>query len=166
MVPRCLSSVVALVRSKMAWDPALREHNVFVSEPDGPRHNRFPEVPAYFYRAQKQGSILGHVGEHGTASTCTIWSALPKHLLSGIQALCVSQSCPTLCNPIDCSPPKSWVFSKQESWSELPFPSPRDLPNSGTEPWSPVLQADSLPTDLLGKPKYSNDYWLTVSGGK
>ena len=37
-----------------------------------------------------------HEGEHGTASACTLCSAVPKHLLSGIQALCVSQSCPTL----------------------------------------------------------------------
>ena len=29
-------------------------------------------------------------------------------------------------------------------WSGLPFPSPGDLPNPGTEPGSPVLQADSL----------------------
>ena len=36
------------------------------------------------------------------------------------------QSCPTLCNPIDSSPPGSAVpgFSRQEHWSGLPFPSP------------------------------------------
>ena len=36
------------------------------------------------------------------------------------------QSCPTLCNPIDSSPPGSPVlgFSRQEHWSGLPFPSP------------------------------------------
>ena len=35
------------------------------------------------------------------------------------------QSCPTLCNPIDGSPPGSAVpgFSRQEHWSGLPFPS-------------------------------------------
>ena len=37
------------------------------------------------------------------------------------------QSCPTLCNPIDGSPPgfPSLGFSRQEHWSGLPFPSPR-----------------------------------------
>ena len=40
-------------------------------------------------------------------------------------------------------------FSRQEHWSGLPFPSPRDLPNPGMEPRSPTLQADSLPA----KPK-------------
>ena len=34
----------------------------------------------------------------------------------------------------------------------LPFPSPGDLPNPGVEPRSPALQADSLPTELQGKP--------------
>ena len=36
------------------------------------------------------------------------------------------QSCPTLCDPIDGSPPSSAVpgFSRQEHWSGLPFPSP------------------------------------------
>jgi len=36
------------------------------------------------------------------------------------------QSCPTLCDPIDGSPPGSPVlgFSRQEHWTGLPFPSP------------------------------------------
>ena len=36
------------------------------------------------------------------------------------------QSCPTLCDPIDGShqAPPSLVFSRQEHWSGLPFPSP------------------------------------------
>ena len=73
----------------------------------------------------------------------------------------VTQSCSTLWNPMgdkplgDCSPPGSSVhrFSRQEYWSELSFPSPGDLPNLGTEPRSPALQADSLPSKPPGKPK-------------
>ena len=42
-------------------------------------------------------------------------------------------------------------FSRQEYWSGLPFPSPRDLPDAGIEPGSSALQADSLPTELRGK---------------
>ena len=33
-----------------------------------------------------------------------------------------------------------------------PFPSPGDLPKPGTEPRSPALQADSLPTEPPEKP--------------
>ena len=50
--------------------------------------------------------------------------------------------------------PLSMGFSRQECWSELLFPSPGHLPDSGIEPTSPVspaLQADSLPTELPGK---------------
>ena len=32
-------------------------------------------------------------------------------------------------------------FSRQECWSESPFPSPGDLPKSGIEPGSPALRA-------------------------
>ena len=41
-------------------------------------------------------------------------------------------------------------FPGQEYWSRWPFPSPGDLPDPGVEPVSPVLQADSLPSELLG----------------
>ena len=48
--------------------------------------------------------------------------------------------------------PLSMGFSRHEYWSELPFPSPGDLPNSGIEPESPALQVDALPSELPGKP--------------
>ena len=48
--------------------------------------------------------------------------------------------------------PVSMEFSKQEYWSVLPFPSSGDLPDPGIEPGSPALQADSLPSEPLGKP--------------
>ena len=43
-------------------------------------------------------------------------------------------------------------FSRQEYWSGLPFPSPRDLPDPEIEPESPALQADSLPSEQPWKP--------------
>ena len=48
--------------------------------------------------------------------------------------------------------PLSMEFSRQEYWGGLPFPSSGDVPEPGTEPASPTLQADSLPTELPGKP--------------
>ena len=39
---------------------------------------------------------------------------------------------------------------RQEYWSGLPFPSPGTLPNSGIEPRSTTLQADSLPSEPSG----------------
>ena len=44
-------------------------------------------------------------------------------------------------------------FPRQEThWSGLPLPSPGDVPDPGIEPGSPALQADSLPSELPGKP--------------
>ena len=60
-----------------------------------------------------------------------------------------TKSCPafaTLWSVVYQDPP-SVGFSRQESWSGLPFPSPGDLPYPGIEPKSPALQADSLPSD-------------------
>ena len=52
---------------------------------------------------------------------------------------------------VACQAPLSKGFSRQEYWSGLPFSSPGDLPDSGIEPGSPILQADSLPTEPPGK---------------
>ena len=48
---------------------------------------------------------------------------------------------------------QSLQFSRQEYWSGLPFPSPRDPPDPGIEPGSPALQADALPSEPPGKSK-------------
>ena len=47
----------------------------------------------------------------------------------------VAQLYPTLCDPMDPSlqAPLSKGFIKQEYWSSLPFPPPRDLPDPGIE---------------------------------
>ena len=47
--------------------------------------------------------------------------------------------------------PLSMEFLRQEYWSGVPFPSPGDLPNPGTEPGSSALQADALPSESPGK---------------
>ena len=51
-----------------------------------------------------------------------------------------------------CQASLSKGFSRQEYWSVLPFPSPGDRPNPGTEPTSPALQEDSLLLRHLGSP--------------
>ena len=60
--------------------------------------------------------------------------------------------------------PPSMVFSTQEYWSGLPFPSPGDLPNPGIEPGSPTLKADALTFEPPGKPDYLGfeDLFCTV----
>ena len=50
--------------------------------------------------------------------------------------------------------PLSMAFSRQEYWNGMPCPSPGDLPDPGIEPWSPALQADSVPSEPPGEPIY------------
>ena len=65
----------------------------------------------------------------------------------------VAQSCPTLCDPMDCSPLGSSVFGiPQARISEWVVPSPGDLPDLGIKPGSLALRADSLLSEPPGKP--------------
>ena len=73
-----------------------------------------------------------------------------------MRACSVTKSCPSLYDPMDCSPPDSlsMEFSRQEYWSGLPFPASGDLLNSGIEPASPVfpvLAGGFFTTGPLGK---------------
>ena len=62
----------------------------------------------------------------------------------------IAKLCPTHTTPwtIACQAPVFMGFSRQEYWSGLPFLSL----DRGMEPRSPVLQADSLQTELWRKP--------------
>ena len=100
--------------------------------------------------------------------TCTDrnWSSLMNHsLIMRINmdityAYVDAQSCLTLHDPMDCSPPGSsvhgilqariqeWVFISSSRWSYQTRDQPR----------SPTLQADSLLSEPLGKPTFYS--WL------
>ena len=106
---------------------------------------------------QVKGGHLNHVSQHinvkGThVRTCTCMCMRVYFVL----LVCVSdsQSCPSLCNPMDCSQPGaslSMGFPRQEYCSGLPSPSPGDLPDPGIEPGSPASWMDSLLTEPPGK---------------
>ena len=85
--------------------------------------------------------------------TSDAWSVLVK------MKVLVTQSCPTLCDPVDClcnlmdwQAPLCMEFPRQKYWSGLPFPSPGYLPDPGIKLGSPALQADSLPSEPPVKP--------------
>ena len=66
----------------------------------------------------------------------------------------VTQSCLTLCDPVDCNPPGFSVHVDSPGYcSGLPHSPPGHLTNPGIEPRSPALQADSLLSEPQGKPK-------------
>ena len=66
----------------------------------------------------------------------------------------VAQSCPTLCDPMDCSLPGSSLHGILQArvleWVAISFS--RGLPDPGIEPWSPAFQADALTPEPPGKP--------------
>ena len=65
---------------------------------------------------------------------------------------------------MDCSPPGSIGFPRQEFWSMLPFPSPGDLPNPGIKSVSPALTDGFFTTELWGKPDFL--WWFQVKHKK
>ena len=79
----------------------------------------------------------------------------------------VTQSCPNLCNPLDCNLLGSSVHGILQArileWVAIqPFPSPGDLPNPGIEPRYAALQSDSLLSEPLEKPKYEGSTCLLL----
>ena len=79
---------------------------------------------------------------------------------------CMSaQWCPTLCDPMDCSPPGSSVHGIPQAriWSGLPIPAPGDLPCPEIGPMSPVspaLAGRSFTTVPPGKPSFYDNFLI------
>ena len=62
----------------------------------------------------------------------------------------VAQSCPNLCDPMDCSLPGFcclWNSPGKKTGVDSHSLLQGDLPNTGIKPGSPTLQADSLPSE-------------------
>ena len=72
------------------------------------------------------------------------------------------QSCHTLCDPVDCSPPGSSVHGifQARILEPVPFPTPGDLPNPGMESVSPALSDEFFTTEPPGKPSGRFGYCL------
>ena len=75
------------------------------------------------------------------------------------------QSCPTLCNPMDCGLPGSSVHRilRQEYCSGLLYPPPGDFPDPGIEPESPAspeLAGRFFTTEPPGKPRLNFTHLL------
>ena len=95
-----------------------------------------------------------------TPNSCTAGRFLAVWVAREACVLClVAQSCPTLCNPMDSSPPGSSVYGHSPRKNTgVVWPSPGDLSNLGIKPRSPALQADSLLSEPPGEPKHTVYY--------
>ena len=67
----------------------------------------------------------------------------------------ITQLCPILCDPMDCSLVSSDGFLQARILEWVAISSPEDLPDPGIEPRSPALQADALPSEPPGKSSVS-----------
>ena len=88
---------------------------------------------------------LGQMYKHRN-TVLTVYVDTNTHV--NISCTC-AHSCPTLCDPLDSSPPGS---SLHETSQGRTFPPSGDLPNPGIKSMSPVshaLQADPLPLSHL-----------------
>ena len=86
--------------------------------------------------------------------------ALLEMLFSLLLCL-VTQSCLTLCDPMDwCPSGPSVGFPRQEYWSKLLFPSPGYPPDPGIKPASPALASRFFTSEPPGKSFRRNDILL------
>ena len=94
-----------------------------------------------------------YVKTPSSTSSCAVFSLL-------------AQSCLTLCNPMDYIPLGSPVHGILQArileW--VAMPSSRASSYPGIKPRSPALQADSLPSEPLGKPQPSHTLFLIRHG--
>ena len=107
-------------------------------------------IQSHHFMANRRGKVETVTGFIflGSKSLQMVTVALKlRHLLFG-KKVKVAQSCPTLCNPMDCI-----VHGILQARILEPFPSPGHLPSPGIKPRFPTLQEESLPAELQGKPK-------------
>ena len=78
----------------------------------------------------------------------------------------VTQSCLTLCDPMDCSLPGSSVYgifqARVLEWVSISFS--RGSSDPGIEPGSPALQADALPSEPPGNPRCAKKKSILIIG--
>ena len=92
-------------------------------------------------------NLKNNVGIWGTLN-CEQWKVhIQLHLCVKEKWLLLTQSCPTVCDPRDCTLPSSSVhgtlLARILGWVAISFSRRSSQPRNGTR--SPILQADSLP---------------------
>ena len=115
-----------------------------------------------FFQKQYCSNVIAHLSVCVSECVCTCVYKRERNRIESTsifrtntvvfsKSVLVAQSCLTLCDPIVC-PWNSPGKNTGEYWRGLPLPSPGDLPDAGIKPGSPALQANSLQSELPGKP--------------
>ena len=91
-----------------------------------------------------------------TSATCWGFQYLPECMLSHFSHALLFATLWTVAHLA----PLSMRFFRQGCWSRLPLPPSGDLPDSGFEFASPVLQADSLPAQTVKNLPAMQETWV------
>ena len=76
---------------------------------------------------------------------------IPYHCVLCV-CVCVQSCLTVVTHELVHKVPLSMGFPRQEYWSELPFPTPEDLPDPGIKPTSLALACGFFTTEPPGKP--------------
>ena len=111
---------------------------------------RNSELPLYLLPSLLLNAVIFLVAVLCPFFFCLVYSPHVSYDL--LPCMLSTQLCPTLCDPINCSPPQaplSLEFSRQEYWNVLSFSPPGELPDPEIKPLSP---ASPTPLSHLGRP--------------
>ena len=118
----------------------------------------FCEIAQEDNYGKQSSDILNSSHDYGS----WLWSSGLYAVSFSLSFVCVHaqllQSCPTLWDPRDCSPPGSSVHGFLQAVEWLPCPPPGDLPNPGLKPVSPAspaLAGRFFTTESPSKPSYN-----------
>ena len=99
------------------------------------------KLQSFPWNQAEGGSSMEHTLAELLLPPClaSLIPSVPRPALSHLGYCLVTHSCLTFVTSwtVACQTPLSMGFSRQEHWSGLPFPAPRNLPNPGIEPASP-----------------------------
>ena len=113
-----------------------------------------PNITARFKHHNNCLSFISRVGKNISRKHALVSDTVCLCMLSDVQLFVTPWTVAHLA-------PLSMGFSRQEYWNGFPFLPLGNLPDPGSEPVSPALQADSLPTEPSGKPHMSVTLWHT-----
>ena len=140
------------------YDPTTHVHSVLLRDHQSHQQKCAPVLKLKKILPTENFSICGQKPAKGLLdilqmlrrnTTFIMWLVvIYKHAAAAAAAAKSLQSYPTLCDPIDGSPPGSLSlgFSRQEPWSGLPFPSP--VHASEKWKWSRSVMSDSQQSDM------------------
>ena len=98
---------------------------------------------------------------------CHMKSSLPTYWMCNPKCVKVAQSCPTLCNPMDCSLPRSSVHGILQTrilqWVAVPFSRGSSQPTDQTQ--ISHIAGRFFTSWATGKPEKMLPYLLTIPDG-